>query len=77
MFNMLNSYSEKGKNPAKVCKILDRVSAYSHGTTMPCGAPFYLLEGMGFRNCQFPLFGSRIAFDIWQPALIRIPIGKD
>jgi hypothetical protein len=77
MFNMLNTYSGKGKNPPMVCKILDRVSAYPHGIPMACGTLFYLLEGMGFRNCQFPLFGSRIAFDIWRPALIRIPSGKD
>src|SRR6202021_1263506 len=47
MFNMLNTYSGKGKNPPMVCKILDRVSAYPHDIPMACGTLFYLLEGMG------------------------------
>jgi hypothetical protein len=77
MFNILNNHSRKGKNPPMVCKILDWVSSFPHGIPRSCGRLFYVLEGMGFRNCRFPLFGSRIAFVIWQPVLLRIPSGKD
>jgi hypothetical protein len=77
MFHILNTHSGKGKNPPMVCKILDWVSSFRHGIPKLRGRLFYVLEGMGFRNCQFPLFGFRIAFVIWQPALLRIRSGKD
>jgi len=77
MFNMLNRLPGKGKNPPMVCKFLDGVSAFPLGIPRFCGKLFYLLEGMGFRNCRFPLFGFRIALPIGQPALLRIRSGKD
>ena len=77
MFNRLNSGMAEGKYPPMVCKFLDAVSAFSREIYRLCKGTLYLLEGMGFRNCRFPLFGSRIAFVIWQPVLLRIPSGKD
>ena len=47
-----------------VCKILDSLSAFSHGILLPLERPFYLLEWMGLRNEGLQAFGLRIAFSI-------------
>ncbi len=60
-----------------VCKFLDSVFVFLHGMQLRSGSFSYLLERMDLRNCAFPLVGLRIAFSIWQPALIRIRSGKD
>jgi len=77
MFNRLNIRMAEGKYPPMVCKFLDAMSAFPYEIYRLCEGTLYLLEGMGFRNCRFPLFGSRIAFVTWQPVLLRIRSGKD
>ena len=77
MFNILNILVKLRNYSPLVCKFLDGVSAFPLGIPRFCGELFYLLEGMGFRNCRFPLFGFRIALPIGQPALLRIRSGKD
>jgi hypothetical protein len=77
MFNMLNTETKEGKNPPMVCKILDWVSSFPLGFPKFSARLFYLLEEMGFRNCQFPLFGFRIALPIGESASLRIRNGKD
>jgi hypothetical protein len=64
MFNILNTLPETGKQSPIVCKILDSLSAFSHGILLPLERPFYPLERMGLRNHGFRAFGLRIAFTV-------------
>jgi hypothetical protein len=77
MFNMMNRWMEEGNNSPMVCKFLDSLSAFFHEIPRLGGSSSYLLERMDLRDDQSPRFGFRIAFPIWQPALIRLRAGKD
>jgi hypothetical protein len=73
MFNMLNSWRSKGKNPPMVCKFLDSVSAFSHGFVTSVRRLFYPLERTALMNLFSPGLGLRIAFSISRPSTVRIP----
>jgi len=77
MFNMLNSWIERGKNSPMVCKFLDSVSGFSHKFDRLFGGIPYLLERVGLRNGGFQPVGLRIALPIGRPAFIRMRSGKD
>ncbi len=76
MFNLLNTQIAKGRDPAKMCKILDSLSVFFDGVRQPVAGPFYLLEGEGFRDKTFPGVGHRIAFPVRQPVGVRIRNGR-
>jgi hypothetical protein len=77
MFSLLNTVTKLRKYSPLVCKILDWMSSLFHGFQRLCRGFSYLVETMGLRDGQFPRFGFRIAFRIWQPGLIQIRGGKD
>ena len=77
MFNMLNTWFEKGKNSPMVCKILSRMSAFRHSFALVLPPHSYLLERVGLRNREFQPVGLRIAFPIRRPVFSRICGGKD
>jgi hypothetical protein len=77
VFSLLNSQTVAGKNPARMCKILDSLSLFSHGIWRRFLRPFYLLEGLRLRSMLSPRVGYGIAFFLRQPALLRIRSGKD
>ncbi len=77
MFSLLNTVTKLRKYSPLVCKILDGMYFLFHGVQRLCRGFSYLIETMGLRGGQFPPFGFRIAFRIWQPGLIQIRSGKD
>ncbi|PYT63398.1 MAG: hypothetical protein DMG35_04220 [Acidobacteria bacterium] len=72
MFSLLNKRIDKGRDPAKMCKIIDSLSVFSDSIRQRVARPFYLLEGEGFRGKIFPGVGHRIAFPVRQPVWVRI-----
>jgi hypothetical protein len=77
VFSLLNGQALVGKNPARMCKILDSLSLFFHGIWRGFLRPVYLLEGLRLRSELSPEVGYRIAFFLRQPALLRIRGGKD
>jgi hypothetical protein len=76
MFSLLNTEIAKGSNPARMCKILDSLSAFFDSLRQAVAGPFYLLEGEEFRSKICPRVGHRIAFLIRQPVWARIQDGR-
>jgi hypothetical protein len=77
MFNMLNTWFEKGKNSPMVCKFLSKMSAIRHSFALVLPPRSYLLERVDLRNRGFQPVGLRIAFPIRPPVFRRIHGGKD
>jgi hypothetical protein len=76
MFSLLNKRIDKGRDTAKVCKILDCLSAFCDSTLQPVAGLFYLLEGERFRNKIVPGVGHGIAFLVRQRVWVRIQDGR-
>jgi len=76
-FNRLNMLSKNGKQPAMLCKFLDRLSKLSHGLRGRLLSTLYVIERRGFARALSAPLGLPIAFSIHQPALIRVRTGKD
>ena len=76
MFSLLNSGNDKGKERARMCKILDSLSVFFHAVRQRFGRPFYLLEGKRLSDCLFLWVGLRIAFLVHLPAFARMRPGK-
>jgi hypothetical protein len=77
MFSLLNTRPGKGNFPARVCKILNFLSQFFHGTWRQFSRSFYLIEGERVRSEHFTNVGHRIALLVRQPVLIRIRSRKD
>jgi len=77
MFNMLNTWFEKGKNSPMVCKFLSKMSAIRHSFALVLQPRSYLLERLELRSREFQPVGLRIAFPIGRPVFSRIHGGKD
>ncbi len=76
MFSLLNIEIDKGRDTAKVCKILDSLSVFFDSIREAVAGLFYLLEGEGVRRNTFPRVGHRIAFVVRQPVWVRIQDGR-
>ncbi len=76
MFSLLNTEIGKGRDTAKVCKILDSLSVFFDSIREAVAGPFYLLEGEGFRSKIFPGVGHGIAFLVRQRVWVRIQDGR-
>jgi hypothetical protein len=77
MFNILNTWFEKGKNSPMVCKFLSKMSAIRHSVALVLQPRSYLLERLDVRNRGFQPVGLRIAFPDRRPVFSRIHGGKD
>jgi hypothetical protein len=76
MFNLLNKRIDKGRDPARMCKIVDSLSAFFDNIRQLVAVPFYLLEGERFRGKTLQRIGHRIAFAVRQPVCVRIRDGR-
>lgn len=76
MFSRLNTTTDKGRDPAKVCKILDYLSVFSDSVGQAFARPFYLLEGEEVRKKIFPGIGHGIAVPVRQQVWVQIQNGR-
>ena len=76
MFSLLNTKIGKGREPAKVCKILDSLSVFFDSIWEAVAGPFYLLESQGFRSKIFLRGGHQIALLVRQRVWVRIQDGR-
>jgi len=77
MFSLLNTESDRGNNPARMCKILNSLSPFLHEVLRQFSRPFYLIEGERLKSGRFAGVGHGIALLVRQPVLLRIRSGKD
>jgi hypothetical protein len=77
MFSLLNRQAGSGKNPARMCKILNSLSQFFRGIRRQFRRPFYLVESERFRSEHFARVGHGIALLVRQPVLIRIRSRRD
>jgi len=77
MFNILNTRTQRGKQAAMLCKILNRLSKLSPALCARLAHSLYVIEGSGLSKAIFAPVGLRIALSAHQPALIRVRTGKD
>jgi hypothetical protein len=77
MFSLLNTVWRRGKNRARMCKILNSLSQFFQGLGRRLLRPFYLIDGERFRGEAFARVGHGIALLVRQPALLRIRSRKD
>ncbi len=77
MFSPLNRQSGRGKNPARMCKILNSLSPFFRGIWRQFLRSFYLVEGKRLTSEHFAGDGHGIALLFCQPVLLRIRRGQD
>ena len=76
MFNILNTPPRLRNYPPMVCKILDKLTTFSHARPAAAQGCSYVLERLGLRDLSAPAIGLPIALPI-QAALIHFRKGKD
>jgi hypothetical protein len=77
VFNLLNRAPNKGKFPARMCKILNILSQFFCSLWRPFSRILYLFEGKRLNCDHFGPVGHRIALLDRQLVLSRIRSGKD
>jgi hypothetical protein len=77
VFRLLNMEKGRGKNAARMCKILNSLSAFFLEVWRQLSRPFYLVEGARLSSERFCWVGHGIALLVRQPVLLRIRSGKD
>jgi len=67
MFNILNIVAKLRNYSPLVCKFLDKVTKFFHGSTAAAERRSYLLEQLGLRNGRLGAIGLPIALSIRRP----------
>ena len=75
MFNILNATAAVRNYSPLVCKFLDKVPEFFHGSPAAAERRSYLLEQLGLRKGRLGAIGLPIALSI-QPALIHFGKGR-